>query len=532
MLISRLKSIDLSVNSRVVIWNGGLDIFKQYPILGAGAGCFRILFPEFRSPEYHLTQISNVTLWAHNRVIDLLAEHGILGSGLYLMFLGMVCWRGVVVIRHATDERLKVVAIALLSGLIAYFVTALFHPGIRWIIGASPYWAFLGMIVGVGELEKQKNETPVPGRRRRATKPVLTPQQYAIRACVFGVAILIWINPFPLSHKFLFSNFGYGIRYFQGAKANNSGLVLLSYTKPKAAEAAKFFREAVAWNPTFITSYYKWAHAENVMRNHEGSLNLYKDLMRYAPHYSEVHYNLGVINYVMASEKQKKLNAAKDAAAKKALREEIWKYLEASQNEYATAARMSKKVSVQYAYAENLAYNASYTDDPQKTKELRNMAAEIYHQIPGLKLTLATQEEGQRKKESALQEKAMRKAPDFFEAVKEWEKAAEACMRIYHKEPGNNKMLKRAVDNFRRAKDIKGARSALESALSRNTLNFEARNLLANVMLEKPKDPEARKEALKQSRILHTLSLKFPKQMPPSIQAENGKRLKTLQGQT
>lgn len=529
MLVERLKSIDLSVSSRFLIWNGGWEIFKEYPILGGGGGCFRLLFPEFRSPEYHLSQISNVTLWAHNRFIDLLAEHGIVGTLLYLGFLGMVYWRGITVILRGTDDRIKVVLIALLSGLSAYIVTAIFHPGIRWIVGVTPYWAILGMVVGVAELDLLRKETPTSGRRRRIAKPVLTPGQTTLRVGVLAAAILIWVNPLPLSNPFFYSNFGYGIRYFKGAKANNKGLVFLTYVPPRAKEAAALFTEATRQNPTFITSYYKWAHAENVMGNHEGSLKLYQELSKYAPHYSEIHYNLGVIYRLMADKKRQASAKTNDAATKKTLKEEMWEFLDASENEYATAAKMSKKVSVQFAYAEGLAYNATYAGDPEKVTALRKKAAHVYDQIPDLKLTLATQEEGQLDKEKDLQYRAARKAPDFFESVKAWKEAAQACMRVYHEEPGNNAVLKRAVENFKRANDIEGARQALESALTRNTLNFEARNMLAGLMVTQKDDPGARAEALKQSRILQTLSQKFEAQIPKKIQTDNETRLKALQ---
>ncbi|MCC5876156.1 MAG: O-antigen ligase family protein, partial [Candidatus Sumerlaeia bacterium] len=87
-------NLDDSMGPRNFIYSGAVAIFKDQPILGAGPGSFRIVFPEYRNPDYHMVRISNVTLYAHNWVLDLLAETGLAGTLTYIAFLGGIFWLG------------------------------------------------------------------------------------------------------------------------------------------------------------------------------------------------------------------------------------------------------------------------------------------------------------------------------------------------------------------------------------------------------------------------------------------------------
>lgn len=535
----RFKSVGFSLHSREIIWDGGFAIFQRNPILGAGAGCFRVLFPEYRSPDYHLTQISNVTLWAHNRFIDLLAENGIVGTACYLAFLGMILWRALRLLRTAEDERFKVVAIALVSGIIGYLGTALFHPGIRWIIGAAPYWAILGMAAGLPEAVQPELD-PQPGRRRAAR---LEPQQRVLRLAALVAAVVVWINPLPLSHPFFFSNFGYGIRYLGGAKNNNDGLILINQADPEVSgdrlsaadrrrlreSAVEKFRAAIQWNPTFITTYYKMAHGYNLLEEHETSLAVYFDLQRYAPHYSEIHFNLGVINRMVADRRIEQMNAETDPQRREALRKESHQFLLKSIEEYALAAKMSNKISVQFSHAAGLEEyaRAIAAQEPENARQYYRQAAHIYDRIRDLPLTVATQEQNQAQREEGLRDSAIRRAPILFERNGDWADAARAYREVFRLEPGNTVYMRKAVECYVKANELAEAKGVLERALTRSALNFEARDVLAG-LLARQTDRQSLQEAWKHSHILRILDRQFPKEIPESIRTANLQRLAEL----
>jgi O-antigen ligase/tetratricopeptide (TPR) repeat protein len=535
----RFKSVGFSLHSREIIWDGGLAIFQRNPILGAGAGCFRVLFPEYRSPDYHLTQISNVTLWSHNRFIDLLAENGIVGTACYLAFLGIILWRALRLLRTAEDERFKVIAIALVSGIIGFLGTAVFHPGIRWIIGAAPYWAILGMTAGLPAAAFPEKEA-LPGRRRAVR---LEPAQRLVRLAALVGAVVVWINPLPPSRPFFYSNFGYGIRYLLGAKNNNDGLILINQSDPEVSggrlspaerrqlrqQAVERFRAAVRWNPTFVTTYYKMAHGYNLLEDHVTSLEVYFALQRYAPHYSEIHYNLGVIHRMVSDLFIEKMNSETDARRREDLRKESEQHLMRSLEEYAIAAKMSNKISVQFSHAAALEEVARTLAgrEPESTLRYYRQAAQVYDQIRDLPLTVATQEENQIKREEGLRDSAIRRAPMLYERVGDWGDAARAYREVFRLEPGNTVYMRKAVECYLKANDPAEAKGVLERALSRSALNFEARDVLAG-LLAKQTDRESLEQAWKHSQVLRILDRQFPNEIPVGIRTGNLQRLADL----
>lgn len=78
-----------SLNSRLEIWDGTLDLIKEKPILGYGEETFYIYFPEIITKEF-LTLEENINLSAdriHNETLEILFSHGIFAVIIYLLIL-------------------------------------------------------------------------------------------------------------------------------------------------------------------------------------------------------------------------------------------------------------------------------------------------------------------------------------------------------------------------------------------------------------------------------------------------------------
>ncbi len=419
-----------SPRAHFLIWKGGLGIFADHPVFGAGPGAFRILFPQYRNPDYHLTSITNVTQFSFNQLVDLLSEQGVVGTALYVAFLWILFRRGIRVMRNGGDDRLKVIAVAAMAGAAAFLATSLVHSCIRWPIGAVSFWAILGLIAGVGEIRKN---AAVPAPEESASGNVEPASSVATppgtigsapplsRACVLVLAFVLWINPLPKSHPFLYSNAGYGIRYFVGAKQNNDGLIYSEADRPQ--EAAQAFTRAIEWNPTFPTSYYKKAHAQNLLNDTQGALDTYETLARLAPDYSEIRYNLGVIHRLLADRDFDEAARTSDQDKKKALDEYAKTHLAESLEQYAIAAKLCNKISIQYSYAGALQKSADATDDPARHRQLLLQAADLYDRVKDLPLTWALQEIDQGQQENQMKASAAQLAPRLREQARETSKA-------------------------------------------------------------------------------------------------------------
>ncbi|HNT53726.1 MAG TPA: O-antigen ligase family protein [Anaerolineaceae bacterium] len=137
----------LIFGERAIFWQVGLDVFGSYPILGVGLDHAGYFIPERLPPFgwtmaephklYYQTALPNLmSLW-----IRLLAETGIIGTGLFVSWLVMM---GVsaVFLEHSPDRRLQMMGLAGQFALIA-----LLGEGLSIDSFALPYlWLTFGLV--------------------------------------------------------------------------------------------------------------------------------------------------------------------------------------------------------------------------------------------------------------------------------------------------------------------------------------------------------------------------------------------------
>lgn len=81
-----------SLNSRLEIWNGTVDLIKKKPILGYGGESFYVYFPEIITKKF-LTLEENIDVSAdrvHNEFLEVFFSHGIVAISIYLLILGVI----------------------------------------------------------------------------------------------------------------------------------------------------------------------------------------------------------------------------------------------------------------------------------------------------------------------------------------------------------------------------------------------------------------------------------------------------------
>lgn len=71
---------DLSFNSRIFLWKGGLDIFKDHPLTGCGFKCVDLIHQQYPDPSGQISHFRGM----HNNVLQLLIDTGIVGLGLWV----------------------------------------------------------------------------------------------------------------------------------------------------------------------------------------------------------------------------------------------------------------------------------------------------------------------------------------------------------------------------------------------------------------------------------------------------------------
>lgn len=408
----KLKTIHRSVASRAIIWKGGWEIFLHGPggekwyetdnpplnlrsiVIGSGPACFRILFPRYRNPDYNLHDISHVTLSSHNRFLDLLAENGILGFICYVGFLAIFFGMGIRRLLRVKDGELRVYIIALLCGVFGIYLTNIFSPNSRWAADGMNIWVILGLGFGLFEVASddiKRSDAAGESSKGRKTAIFHSPPPPHLSTLFMVLAILI----LPI----VFVSARYGVYYFIGAKLHNTGLLYAGFgekyqslieqaqaegnnsddtaRKIKAYEqvsdeayrlAIDNYKKSLGYNPSFITTYYKLAHAYNAIGDMGNALATYHDLQVFAPDYSQVHFNLGIINSAMSQ--RKKILAMRENGSSQPgentqramLLREAERLDEVALEEFKIAAKMSNMETEQDMYGKKLIQKGKYVE--------------------------------------------------------------------------------------------------------------------------------------------------------------------------
>lgn len=280
IVFDKLKGMDRSFASRSIIWSGSVQQFLLNPIIGTGPGTFRIYFPKFRRDDYFEHDISNVTLYSHNRYLDLLCETGVLGFATYMWFTFMILYLGIRQIIYGKDPILRVIQLGLFASIIGLLFTNFFSPSVRWVVIGTTYWALVGISLGCALIEKQQGSNP------SSTDNVFKWKRAKILSMLMVITAIIAL-----------ASTVYAVRYFIGAYYHNVGLQYMNFETNKAAmaEAARNFDLSIKYNPFFLSSYYKQGHVVSVLGKFDEALATYRRLQKLAPDYAEIHYNLGVL---------------------------------------------------------------------------------------------------------------------------------------------------------------------------------------------------------------------------------------------
>ena len=357
--------LTMGMSSRGIIFRGGWDMFLERPLLGWGPGSFYLIFPQFRAPHYYENAISNITLYAHNMYLDFLAEEGIFGLLTFLAFAGAFVYLAFRQIFSRGSHYLRTCQIGMLAAFLGVSVQNFFSPNTRWTVCAINYWTLLGMITSCIMLGLREHDflasqpggdgPDAEGDEEPASVPSgHTEQATGLSRWATGVN-LKWTRRVGLwgmviSSVLAVGMFVFGVRYWMAAYNNNEGIIQMNYAEQleahgDRASARRFydsaierFNDSVAWWPGFITAFYKLAHAYSKVGDDAKALETYLTLAEYAPDYSEIHRNFGIIYQMMAMGQQ---NAQQ--------RDD---YLRASLDAYIRSAQVAHKIGVQMSLAQ------------------------------------------------------------------------------------------------------------------------------------------------------------------------------------
>lgn len=506
-LQKELKNIDESMGPRRIIFGGAWAMFQDNWLLGGGPGSFRLLFPEYRDPFYHLHRVSNVTLYAHNWVLDLLSETGIIGTITYLAFLVgllILAFKG---LRRCPDMALRVAIVGGVVGLLSILAGALVTPMTRWPVGTGSLHAMIGSVLGIAILAINVPQEEVASardkrRRQREVRPsagAWTPERItrtaiAVVCCVFFLGITRWsVRAFESSME---HGAGWKLSELPVSAYNSAGVAEDPAVVSWLNRAVEHLQRAVELDPTRITSYYRLAAVYSRLDQGENALEVYDKMREYAPHYSEVYRNLGVIYYNLASAEIKKADAAENAEEKKKHEERVLELFQESAENFDKAAEQNQKIGVLYFQAYTHLHIAErLPEDSEEARQHFRTAGETFAKVAALPLSQVLQDENQLADETEQAYQSARMATSSLERGGAFTRAAEAAESYLNRNPTSLKALRDAVRLYEKAGQIDDSLRLINENLKQNPLNADALLLKIELLANNGRTQDAIEES-------------------------------------
>jgi O-antigen ligase len=145
-----------ATSGRLDLWRIALLIFKGHPLGGVGLGNFQVVEPSYATQTLNLTMVRQIVqeqLVVHNTYLQMAADLGLIGVGLFLAILALPLRLAGRALRklELENHELEFYVRGLLAGtvgmLIAYaFLSAEFE---------KPLWLLLGLLASVPALLRE-----------------------------------------------------------------------------------------------------------------------------------------------------------------------------------------------------------------------------------------------------------------------------------------------------------------------------------------------------------------------------------------
>ncbi len=255
-------------HQRVLIWACAWLMGQENPLTGKGWGLFELFYPFYQGHILSLfellrglrTHANN----AHNEILEVWSQTGILGLGVFLWlwtaFFASV--RRLFLGRRPQDVFLAAAA----SGVGGMLADNLLNVSLHFAVPGFLFWWTAGIAAG-GAAE---------GERPRAGKGLAWRSAAAAALALAAALSWLWVRVWFRE-----------VHYFAGFKLLRQG---------KLPGAVKELELSRSWGPREVNAVYELGNAYARSERHEAAERAYAEALRANAGYDEIYYNMGVLN--------------------------------------------------------------------------------------------------------------------------------------------------------------------------------------------------------------------------------------------
>jgi O-antigen ligase/Tfp pilus assembly protein PilF len=247
-VISKIKSRisvtqltqDSSFKRRIATWKFTVMMIKDHPLIGSGIGTFK--YNTLRYQAEFFAQGENRSLYphgfadkAHNEYLQLWAELGIIGLGIFIWLIISYLRFGLKILRKIKDEYRQGIIIGLMGAVVAVLVDGIFGFPLHLPATIVLFWLALGLTVAVG-LKDEVNAQEIKMIRKNSNISRFKPLLYIV-IILFTIFLCVTVTrPFIARIYWYYAN-----REIENENWN---------------EAIKIDEKALKWDPYLGEIYY------------------------------------------------------------------------------------------------------------------------------------------------------------------------------------------------------------------------------------------------------------------------------------
>ncbi len=278
--LSTFDEQDPSINTRLLIWKTTLEMIKDNPIFGSGIGTFKMNYlnyqAEFLKNNPYYIQYSGKAGEAHNEYLQMWAEIGIVGLGIFigiiLIFYSLIIdyWK------ENDSDKEKIIVFGLVSGITCFLIHCLFTFPFHVPALGVTFFALLGLTV----IYARKINLPKTYSDNRTKESKLKNKRIKITLTIIVLVFMIWAINLIAVRPYIAE-----IKYFKGMRHNVDG---------NYSEALSYFEQAASLYPYNG----RILHALGTTYYNLGNLTKAEEVLLQTTRYridAKTFYNLGLV---------------------------------------------------------------------------------------------------------------------------------------------------------------------------------------------------------------------------------------------
>lgn len=268
-----------SFHQRLLIWASAYNMFRENPILGKGWGAFELFYPYYQGdlikkyPNIHSlrTHANN----AHNEILEILSQTGIIGFGIVLLFFFSFVYRFLKDYNFLNYDD-KIFIIAIFASLFGMIVDNMLNVSLHFAVPGFLFWWLVGIL-----------------NKKFSPKVKLDFQQ---KISSFRKVGLIFLFIFSSAGVYYwYCQFMREVYYFEGFKLMR---------KNNFAEASKNLEKAYNYHSREVNNNYELANSYVRMNEYNKAIWAYGEALKSNSGYDEIFFNLGIIQKRVNNEKE------------------------------------------------------------------------------------------------------------------------------------------------------------------------------------------------------------------------------------